>query len=369
MPIYTGGAPLLLHMDGAEGATTFTDDSPVPRTLTPVGGARISTAQSKFGGASAYFDGNGSGLLVPNSVDLNVAGDNFTIEGWVYFESLANSPYLFLLGTSATNLIALHWVSGTCRAESWRLGSGGDYLVSSVASATSVWEHWALTRVGGLLTLYKNGVSVASYPYSPVADLSGTSVTAAIGYKQFSGVAANHLQGYVDEVRVTAGLVYTGNFTPPTLPFPTQFPVEVAFSDPGAKWDRGLGAEWVNPKPVLAVRDGGEGLDRIPLGIPQNNYERGLSPASFPMQFKGRGRITGTVKEKASPTDKPIRRRVRLYREPDGLLVQTVWSHPATGVYEFYGIPLDTAYTVISHDYQGLYRAVLADNLAPELIT
>ncbi len=130
---------------------------------------------------------------------------------------------------------------------------------------------------------------------------------------------------------------------------------------------RGLWSGTVNSTPKFGVRPR-ESIDRLPLGIPQNNYERSLSPATNAMQFKGRGRIAGTVKEKSSPTDKPVQRRVRLYREPDGLLVRTVWSDPVTGAYEFIGIPMDARYTVVSHDYNALYRAVLADNLAPELI-
>ena len=46
---------LLLHGDGADGSTTFTDNSPTPKTMTVVGNAKISTAQSKFGGAAMYF--------------------------------------------------------------------------------------------------------------------------------------------------------------------------------------------------------------------------------------------------------------------------------------------------------------------------
>lgn len=128
----------------------------------------------------------------------------------------------------------------------------------------------------------------------------------------------------------------------------------------------GRGSASFNARPI-AQRKTVDLRDRVPFGLPDSE-----TPSSYsvlrPWQFKGRGRIAGTVKEKASPSDKPVRRRVRLYREPDGRLVRTVWSDPVTGAYEFYGIPMDARYTVVSHDYNALYRAVLADNLAPELI-
>jgi hypothetical protein len=47
-----GSVSLLLHGDGTNGSTTITDSSPTPKTVTAVGNAQISTAQSKFGGVS-----------------------------------------------------------------------------------------------------------------------------------------------------------------------------------------------------------------------------------------------------------------------------------------------------------------------------
>ena len=46
-----------LACDGSNGSTTFTDSSPSPKTVSVFGNAQVSTAQSKFGGASAAFDG------------------------------------------------------------------------------------------------------------------------------------------------------------------------------------------------------------------------------------------------------------------------------------------------------------------------
>ncbi len=199
----------------------------------------------------------------------------------------------------------------------------------------------ALRVTSGLIEVVVTNVSatnavIRTHIASEGAFLAGTTIA-----QGFSGTVAYHL---------TPASTYTPYY-PKTISSRT----------------RGLGSGSVNSTPKFGARPR-EGIDRLPLGIPQNSYERSLSPVTNAMQFKGRGQIVGTVKEKASPVDTPVRRRVRLYREPDGLLVRTVWSDPATGVYEFSGIPLDAKYTVVSHDYTGLYRAVLADNLAPELI-
>jgi hypothetical protein len=70
---------LLLHMDGTNGSTVFTDLSPVPKVVTRFGDAQISTAQSKFGGSSAYFDGTGDYLTVASSADFGFGTGDFTI--------------------------------------------------------------------------------------------------------------------------------------------------------------------------------------------------------------------------------------------------------------------------------------------------
>lgn len=80
----------------------------------------------------------------------------------------------------------------------------------------------------------------------------------------------------------------------------------------------------------------------------------------------GKGVITGTVEEKATPNI-PLHRKVRLYREVDGLLVRETWSNATTGAYVFTDINPAYTYTVIAYDYARNYRAVIADNLTPEV--
>lgn len=75
-----------------------------------------------------------------------------------------------------------------------------------------------------------------------------------------------------------------------------------------------------------------------------------------------RGRIIGTVKRKNDPSNVPLARRVRLYRDIDGMLVRETWSN-AAGDYVFEHIEEGMAYTVITWDHEHDYRAVAADNL------
>ena len=84
------------------------------------------------------------------------------------------------------------------------------------------------------------------------------------------------------------------------------------------------------------------------------------------MGFGGNGKIVGTVKEKGTPENTPVWRRVRLYDERSGLLVAETWSDPVTGAYAFNNIKRDAVYFVLAFDHTGDYRGVVADNLTPE---
>jgi hypothetical protein len=81
----------------------------------------------------------------------------------------------------------------------------------------------------------------------------------------------------------------------------------------------------------------------------------------------GRGRVTGTVKVKGTP-DAAVYRKVRLVRERDGLVVRELWSDPVTGAYDFKYIDELQLWTVLSNDYTGAFRAVVADGQIPEMM-
>jgi WD40 repeat protein len=91
-------------------------------------------------------------------------------------------------------------------------------------------------------------------------------------------------------------------------------------------------------------------------------------PSPLDIYDGGRGRITGTVKEKNTPANTPLKRRVVLLSMPGSRVMRETWSDPVTGAYEFKEIAVDRTYTVLAYDHTGMYRGVVADNLTPELM-
>jgi hypothetical protein len=199
---------LLLHMDGTNGSTTFTDSSSNSLTVTANGNAQISTAQSKFGGASGLFDGNGDYLLVPADGTAIGTGD-FTIEGWI--RTIAGNGYrcIVSLDPSSDNN-SLYVISN---AIIWY--DSGDRCQSTTFS-NDVWYHVAVTRSSGTVRVFLDG-TVSGTTFSSTANIGNN--TTRISTR--GAATGEWFHGYIDDLRITKGVArYTANFTAPTAPFP-----------------------------------------------------------------------------------------------------------------------------------------------------
>ena len=207
---------LLLHGNGTNGSTTITDNSPTPKTVTAVGNAQISTTQSKFGGASIAFDGTGDYLSVPNDGTLQMGSVNFTIEFWIYFNSLSGYQTPFDKGVVSTGALLLQTDLNNGRMIVWVQGVPS--ITESSNGSTATWTHYALVRNSGTLKLYRNGTETGSAANSTNFN---SAETVGIGaYASFSPGSVS-VNGYIDDFRITKGVArYTSNFSVP----PAQFP-------------------------------------------------------------------------------------------------------------------------------------------------
>lgn len=219
---------LLLHGDGANGSTTIVDNSPTPKTVTAVGNAQISTAQSKFSGASIAFDGSGDAATVPRTADCDFGTGDFTIEAWIRFSAL-NLDCSIVAGRGPTNGGSLMFAAITGASGNNDLRVGRNLvawdLIANTSWSADTWYHVAVTRASGILRLFKNGVVLNTGTYAGNYTLAfPTDSTYAIGARQKdpnSSTLGQFFNGYIDDLRITKGVArYTSNFTPPTAPFP-----------------------------------------------------------------------------------------------------------------------------------------------------
>jgi hypothetical protein len=222
---YYSSCSLLMHFSGSDGSTTFIDNSPVTKSFTVNGNSQISTAQSKFGGTSAYFDGTGDYLSTNSSNDFAFGTGDFTVECWIYSSDVSNPAQRGFLQTSDTaGGLKTSYTTGITILQGSTVSSGlngglvANVAGTSVGSSTAVittntWYHIALVRNSGTSTLYLNGTSVGSG--TTTGNCSGTYLSIG-GYYNTSYL----YQGYLDELRITKGVArYTTNFTPQTSEF------------------------------------------------------------------------------------------------------------------------------------------------------
>jgi YD repeat-containing protein len=208
---------LLLHGNGASGSTVFTDNSASPRMLTPVGNAVISTAQSKFGGASMAFDGAGDYLTTPHVGTIDVSAGDFTIEGWVRPATNAGVFVLMKKGVgSGYGGFMIYLDNGKVVAQANDTGTALAFqLTSTTAIGTSAWSHFALTRAGSTFRLFVNGTLNTSSTYA--GTLRNAAEVLSIGANSTGGYPFN---GHLDDIRITKGVArYITSFTPPTVEF------------------------------------------------------------------------------------------------------------------------------------------------------
>jgi len=206
---YFNNVELLLHMNGANGSTIFIDHSKNNSVITVNGNAQINTAQSKFEGSSAYFDGS-SAINIPTSLIQFDAGQNFTVECWV---RLSSYGFKGVIGadTYGTFNITINPSSevGVSRSNQAQL------IASSTLINLNQWYHIAVTRDNGIIKLFTDGQLDGSYTddtiFSAPDDLQ-------IGH--LANEESWWFEGYIDELRITKGIArYTSNFVPQNKEF------------------------------------------------------------------------------------------------------------------------------------------------------
>lgn len=209
-------AKLMLHTDGANNSTIFTDSEPTPKTATVSGGAKIDTATSEFGGASAIFPTASDYVSFADSNDWNMGTGNFTIDFWMNMSTMAQNQNIFAqkVGADNSNIVFSYWDAAS-KSMIFRIYSGGVTLADLTQPtdntwATGTWYHIAIVRNGNVWTLYKNGTSIATQTVS--ATYPDYAAPLTFGYGILGGFA-----GHLDEFRVSKGIArWTSNFTPPT---------------------------------------------------------------------------------------------------------------------------------------------------------
>jgi hypothetical protein len=202
---------LLMHMEGLDNGTTFTDvkGHAVTRNLY----VTTSAGAKKFGTSSArFYPYQDSYLRTSVSPDFAMGTGDFTVEMFVSFSS--TSGYQWLIGDATTNNFDItRYADNRIIVYLARTA----YVFGTWTPTPNVFHHVALSRNGNNLRFFIDGVQQGTTQPS----FENISTTQYIIGAQAGGT--DQFNGYMDELRVTKGLGrYTANFTVPTAAFPDQ---------------------------------------------------------------------------------------------------------------------------------------------------
>jgi len=210
---YFANVSLLLHGDGTDGSTTFTDSSSNNLTVTANGNAQIDTAVVKYGTGSMQFGAVGNYISVAADTALTFGSGDFTIEFWVYLNTLSDNDSIISQGTSSQSD---NWQLAYISSRLYFYYSNQSASLGSTSFSTGQWYHIAMVGEGSTIKIYVDGTldDTVNYSYN-----YGSYVT-RVGINRGG---TENLDGYIDDLRITKGIArYTANFTPPTAPFPDQ---------------------------------------------------------------------------------------------------------------------------------------------------
>jgi hypothetical protein len=212
--LYLSSVSLLLHLNGNNGSTTITDSSTSPKTCTAYGNAAISTTQSKFGGASAVFDGTGDYILSSSNAAWSFGTGDFTVECWVYRTSAPSQASIMGVGYTVGGFG--FFIDNSHQINVTRPGTAIDHTFNA-SVPTNAWSHIAITRSGTSLRCYVDGVQKGSTATNSTNYAQGGLTIGIDG-----DTSTQPFDGYIDEFRITKGVArYTGStYTVPTTAFP-----------------------------------------------------------------------------------------------------------------------------------------------------
>lgn len=203
----------LLHMQGANNGTTFTDSSSNALSVTANGNTKTTTATFKWGNSCGAFDGSGDYLTIAASSVMDFGTGDYTIEMWVKWSSVSGAQTLIDFGNGAATYLRID------NGNTLYVYDSGAFVINAATITTlsaGQWYHIAMVRSGTTRTVYVDGSSIGSGTRSGSAGSS--SITTKVGSRYDSALSFN---GYMQDLRITKGVArYTSTFTPPSAQFP-----------------------------------------------------------------------------------------------------------------------------------------------------
>ncbi len=238
---------LMLHADGADQGTSFTDSASGAKTVTNAesydsytklmlhidnnvtdsaagktvtnNNVAFSSSAYKMGGYSGVFNGSNAYLSLADSDDWNFGSGDFTIDFWVRLNTTSGTHVICSQKTDSSNRFFLALEGNIILFDTIVSGAYDIQFERTGASfSTGVWYHIAIVRSGSTFYCFKDGVQLSS-TYTSSNSIANYSDSFYVGQANVVG-SEQYFNGYLDELRISKGIArWTSDFTPPSSPY------------------------------------------------------------------------------------------------------------------------------------------------------
>lgn len=207
---------MLLHGDGANGSTTFTDSSSYGRTIAISGGSPTNSTVQKRVGTGSIYGGTAATELTTSESGSEWNQDSWTLD--FHYRRSSDGNYHGFFYFNANLIFRLDGASGGATYRGRLLLDGATLLTSTTAATLDTWRHFevSVSRSGATRTvrIFVDGVLEATTTSTNAnLGLAAGGGVLSVGRHDNGGFAGLH--GYLDGWRLTAGVRHTANFTPP----------------------------------------------------------------------------------------------------------------------------------------------------------
>ena len=185
-----------------------------PQEFATINGFAVPPPLPPVQSGSYYFpnsETNYGYLTIANSPDFSMGTGDFTIEWFQRLQTPTPFPRIFSLGSN---------IDGITMAVSIEEGQFYFWINASPLFGTNVsteneWEHFAVVRYGGSITVYMNGVPIAE-PIINNGNMVDNVHNLVIGNESVPTEEAS-FSGYITNFRIIKGTAhYRTTFTPPS---------------------------------------------------------------------------------------------------------------------------------------------------------
>lgn len=218
---------LMLHCNGTDGGTTFTDDGVTGHTVTANGNANTATDQKQFGTASGKFDGTGDYLSIPDHDDFAYGTDPFTIDFWIRFAASGTFRIYHQFTTTTDDSVSLLFLLGSNLIQFEGLAAGSNTFDARVDFVEELnrWYHIAIVKYGATanpMLFFIDGIAQAiTWSNAMEAAYSFPNFTSLVAIGANANNGGSSLNGWLDEFRISKGIArWQNRFNPPSSEYP-----------------------------------------------------------------------------------------------------------------------------------------------------